>query len=449
MSDNFEEFCKANTVQERVCGVAYTINDFQPVICTHIGDQPLYYFDEEIVEEEEEALFSPEELGFLAHEIETLKEEIAGMESPTVKIEEETQKSITLFAENAESMNQDFTMSTEEKNIRLQELKDILNESRMCAAYLLEAEKYNVEIMMSEQVEKAFYDRRSGTILIYPHMDKTEQVLLLASELRRHWQHRQGALINPLIFQPEHAILVNRAQEADLAVSVIRSAWELQLAGIRDVWERVENSPMADLARAYAREAYLDFRTINNGAASASVFEAWFLSERCRQQDKKIIQSMLADYKGYVFEHGSASENITTELIGALGSMPFGKNYLAQHATVILDDPIFTEVRDRSNANFLWFIKFERSFKETEQHLQSGSDLSTHDDVRHDLLNLQSQDEKNANKQSADVIQLFEHQSEDKEQKREGSFFSRTKPKHVPSGGSAEIIDLQRWSNKG
>ena len=135
MSDNFEEFCKANTVQERVCGVAYTINDFQPVICTHIGDQPLYYFDEEIVEEEEEALFSAEELGFLAHEIETLKEEIAGMESPTVKIEEETQKSITLFAENAESMNQDFTMSTEEKNIRLQELKDILNETSSGVSY--------------------------------------------------------------------------------------------------------------------------------------------------------------------------------------------------------------------------------------------------------------------------------------------------------------------------
>ncbi|MGH1456312.1 MAG: DUF6782 family putative metallopeptidase [Alphaproteobacteria bacterium] len=449
MSDNFEEFCKTHSMKDRVCGAAYTINDFQPVICTHIGDQPLFYFDEEIIEEEEEELlFNTDELGFLAHEIQTLKNEIADMESPVLSIKEETKKSIELFSQNAESMNQDFYMSDAETDIRLQDIISILKESRLCAAYLMEAEKYDIKIMMSEQVEKAFYDRRSGSISLYPHMDKTEQVLQLACELRRHWQHRQGALINPLMFQPEHAVLINRAQEADLAVSVIRTAWELQLAGIRDVWERVENSPMADLARAYAREAFLDFRTINNGTASASVFEAWFLSERCRQQDKKIIQSMLADYKGYVFEHGTSSENVTAELIAALGIMPFGKNYLAAHAPIIMDDPIFTEVRDRSNANFLWFIKFERSFKETEQHLQLDSDLSTHGDIRHDLLN-QSQDHKNEHKQSADVIQLFEYQSEDKKPKRKASFFSRKKPEHVPAGESAQIIDMQRWSKKG
>jgi hypothetical protein len=55
----------------------------------------------------------------------------------------------------------------------------------------------------------------------------------------------------------------------------------------------------------------------------------------------------------------------------ALGEQPFGKNYLAPYAQMIIEDPVFTEVRDRSNANFLWFIKFERSFRETEQALQS------------------------------------------------------------------------------
>ena len=29
-------------------------------------------------------------------------------------------------------------------------------------------------------------------------------------------------------------------------------------------------------------------------------------------------------------------------------------------------------MRDRANANFLWFIKFERSFRETEQELQNS-----------------------------------------------------------------------------
>ena len=116
----------------------------------------------------------------------------------------------------------------------------------MAAAYINTAEKYGVEIKMSEQVEKSFYDRRSGTILLYPHIDILDQILLITRELRSHWQHRQGVLINPLTFTPEHAILINRAQEADLAVSVIRTAWELQLAGKKDVWERVENSPLSD-----------------------------------------------------------------------------------------------------------------------------------------------------------------------------------------------------------
>ena len=66
-------------------------------------------------------------------------------------------------------------------------------------------------------------------------------------------------------------------------------------------------------------------------------------------------------------------------MITAMGEQPFGKNYLSQYARAIIEDPVFTEVRDRSNANFLWFIKFERSFRETEQALQSGEELNGSD----------------------------------------------------------------------
>ncbi len=446
MSDSYEDFCNAHMIQHRVCGVAYTIDDHQPVICTHIGDQPLYYLDEaEIIEDEEEGLFDPAELGMLAHEIQTLKEEIQGFDDPSIYVEERTMTSFREFSENMEDFNykNNFYLSVEEQALRLEEVKSILSESRLASAYMDLAEQYNIEIMMSDQVEKAFYDRRSGTIFLYPHMDMVNQVILVSRELRRHWQHRQGALINPLTFTPEHAILINRAQEADLVTSVIRIAWELQLAGKRDVWERVENSPLSDLSRAYAREAFMDFRTINNGVASAAVFEAWFLSERCRQKDKKIIQSMLADHNGYVFENDQSSHKVTSELIAALGEMPFGKNYLGQHAHIIMDDPIFIEVRDRSNANFLWFIKFERTFKEAEQELQTDSDLSTHD-VRHDLYNTNSQGQHNGITQTADIIQLFE-KSEQSEQKRITDKDSKVARK---GGQSADVIDLQQWASK-
>lgn len=441
MSDNYENFLNARMIQDRVCSVAYTLNDTQPVICTYIGDQPLFYFEEEIIEDEE--LFDPSELGMLAHEIQILKEEINALETPSFNISEQTMKNFESFAENAESFDIDFCLAPGEQLVRLESIIKTLEQSRLAAAYLNVAEKHNIKIKMSDQVEQAFYDRRSGTILLYPHMDEEDQILLVARELRRHWQHRQGALINPMMFQPENALLINRAQEADLTVSVIRIAWELQLAGTRNVWERVENSPLSDLARAFAREAFMDFRTINDGSAAAAVFEAWFLSERCRGQDKKIIQAMLADYNGYVFNNEAASENVTAELIAALGSMPFGKNYLSAHAAIIMEDPIFTEVRDRSNANFLWFIKFEKSFKESEQHLQSESDLSTQS-VDQGGLNTKSQDFNYERTQSADIIQLFEYQSETDNKTRKSFFFSR----RAKQGESAEIIDLQIWSKQ-
>ncbi len=237
------------------------------------------------------------------------------------------------------------------------------------------AQKYETKFVMGGAVSTALYDRRQNTVFINPHLSEPDQILLLSRELRRIWQHRSGALVHPLTFHPDQAVLVHRAQVADLCVAMVRMAWELQLSGMAEPWDRLENSSMADLTRAFAREAYMDFRSVNGGEASAAVFEAWFMSERCRQEDRRLIQQMLADYQGYVFENINPSTTVTAELILALGSQPqgknAGKNYLSQYVTAIMGDALFTEIRDRSNANFLWFIKFERSFRETEQELQT------------------------------------------------------------------------------
>lgn len=442
MSDTFENFCSAHMLQDRVCGVAYTLNDTQPVVCTHIGDQPLFYMDKEIIDEDDNDLFTIEELGKLAKEIQILKQEIQETDL-TSPMEEKTITSFLEFGENMEDISVLADLECIYKNTdtkaQIKEIKEILNQSRLGAAYLNIADQNNITIMMSEQVETAGYDRRSGTILLYPHTNITEQTLLLARELRRHWQHRQGAMLNPLSFSPEHAILINRAQEADLSISIIRIAWELQLAGNKEMWERVERSPMADLARAFAREAFIDFRTLNNGEAATAAFESWFFSERCCQKDKTIIQSMLADHSGYILENEQSSQSITVELIAALGEMPFGKNYLSKYAHIIINDPIFTEIRDRSSANFLWFIKFERSFKQAEQELQSESNLSTHG-ARHDLYNTKSQDRKNDISTGSNVIQLFEQSPAHTPQKRAGGEKNNT-------NAGENIIDLGYWPN--
>jgi len=438
MSKKYDDYCSEQMIHNRVCGVSYTLDDEQPVICTHIGDQPLYYMDEEIIEDEEDTL-DLEELGLMADEIRALKQEIAGFEVNVVHVPEETMQRHTEFAENIDSITggASFELDEQEQGARLAEIIDVLGRSRLGAAYLNMAEKHDVDITLSAQVENAFYDRRAETILVYPHMDMQDQVLLLARELRRHWQHRMGALIHPLTFRPEHAILVNRAQEADRVVSMIRIAWELQLANYKDVWERVENSPLSDLARSFAREAFMDFRTINNGEAAAGVFESWFLSERCRYYDRVIIQAMLSDHQGYVFDNDQASSNVTLDLISKLGEMPFGKNYLAQHAAIIVDDPIFVEVRDRSNANFLWFIKFERSFKEAESDLCLDTKLSTGNDDPLDVgSDTQGELHGLSQKQSADIIQFVEFRE-----------YARSSQRgKVGVGQGCDVINIAQWA---
>lgn len=363
---------RAGKKKGRACRVAYTLNNYQPVSSTIIGERPLFYMDFDEGFEEEAVVLEGLEFGPLETEINALEKEVKALERFARQYEDDANVLLDDLFSNAADIGAAKVSASAEDDLHIQRLKKILRESRLAASFLDLAEQYGVGIHGSSSVEYSAYDRRGGKILLNLNIDLPSQVLLAVRELRLHWQHRNGALINPLMFHPDSAVLVNRAQNADLAVSMIRVGWELQLSGYKDAWMRIERSPFADLGRAFAREAFLDFRTINNGVACAAVFESWFLSERCQIQDKRLIQQMLADHQGYVFDLDKVSKGLTPEIIAALGSLPFGKNYLAVHAGTILSDPIFTDVRDRSNANFLWFIKFERSFRETEQVLQTS-----------------------------------------------------------------------------
>lgn len=358
--------------------MAYTLNNMQPVVCTLVADQPYFYMEEENVMPEDDIL--EEEFAAFENDLADLKKKMDAYERVSKMYERDPQRRLEEFA--AEAIN--LCEKKPRKQQMLQPADKIITaigRSRSAKALLDFALTNSVYIVESELVQSARYDRESGKILIHPDLDETAACMLAVRELRRHWQHRKGVLINPLTFHPDQAVLINRALNADLSVSMIRAAWELQLAGDRSAWEWVESSSMADLGRAFAREAYVDFRSLASGKASSAVFESWFLSERCRHQDKKLIQAMLADHQGYVFDNAEASRSVSIELIMALGEQPFGKNYLAPYAQMIIEDPVFTEVRDRSNANFLWFIKFERSFRETEQALQSEDGTTSGDGV--------------------------------------------------------------------
>lgn len=460
MSDIFEniEAGKKQQLASQACRVAYTINNSQPVACTIIGEQPLFYMDYEgEYFEGEEGIFEDADFAVLENELLELKKEMDSFDAFSKGFSDSSANSVMEFLDDRDVI----FGASHEKSKNIETLMETLSQSRLADAYMDCAKEYGVELAYNAQIENGAYDRKNKKILINPTLNEADQILMATQELRRHYQHRQGALIHPLMFQPDNAILINRTQICDLVVSMIRVAWELQLAGNKDVWRRIENSSMADLGRAFAREAYLDFRTINNGEAAAAVFEAWFLSERCRSQDKILIQQMLSDYQGYVFDTDDASQNITPTLISALGEMPFGKNYLAEHAVTIMNDPIFSDIRDRSNANFLWFIKFERSFRETEHDLQNeshltfgarsnGSKTKTQDGNYGFAEELEEQQDFAA-QHSAEIITLFanEENSEagDKPKKNAKRLSSKASSKRTNSEG-AEIVYLRHWSGE-
>jgi hypothetical protein len=451
MSDIFTNLSASARLEKAACRVSYTLNNSQPVACTIIGTQPLFYMDYEVDYEDGDELLDSGDLGLLEKELSTLKNSIDSFdkfaESFVRGPEEKFQNFLDAKADLVKS-------SSSKQEICIGDLKVMLGKSRLGQAFLEFAVTHNTKIVHSHQVADAHYDKRSCTLLINPTLSISDQLLLFARELRRHWQHRHGALIHPLMFHPDNAVLVHRAQVADLTVCMVRVAWELQLSGYKDAWEHIENSSMADLGRALAREAFLDFRTLNNGEASAAVFEAWFLSERCRHEDKKLIQQMLADYQGYVFDLEQAEQTITPALISALGTMPYGKNYLSSHAQTIMGDPVFTEVRDRSNANFLWFIKFERSFRETEQELQTGKEHLSGTDNRQAKFQNQKQGSHNVNpaeaRPSAEIVRLFPDDGNavtgDKSRKTNNLLAPKPPRGRKKNKNSAEIIYLRRWS---
>ena len=356
------------------CRFAYTINNAQPVRCTWISDQPLFFADYETAVEDDMMLSDDPVFQALEKDIAELK----GKTSVYEKISKE-------FLESEGTMESQFradadfiTSCIAHKGLDIDALTARLHESRLASQFLSFAQLHGIVLAESRQVLDASYDRDANTIFVRPDLDEAVQLLLATRELRRMWQHKNGAGLHPLTFHPDHAVVVNRAMNADLIISMVRVAWELQLAGHKDAWTRIENSQLNDLGRAFAREACVDFRSINTGKAAAACFESWFLSERCRKSDRHLIQQMLADYQGYMFSDNiEASRSVATDLMTALGKMPFGHNYLTASVQTIMNDPIFTDVRDRSNANFLWFIKFERSFTEAEQAVSEENAVTT------------------------------------------------------------------------
>jgi len=202
----------------------------------------------------------------------------------------------------------------------------------------------------------------------------------LLRETRRAWQFRAGVNLHPLMFHPDHAVLTNRAQKADLAVAMLHAAWELHRIGESELWTYLSGGTYADLAAVLAQQAKSDFRSLNTGLANRMVFDAWFLSDRSRTADNNLIQDMLAAVTRPMLSDQHFSQNVAAQWMIGLGTLPDGKNYLVPVAVSALQDPLYMEIRDRANANFLWFVKFEYAYRAVEQELQRNEQTSSDGD---------------------------------------------------------------------
>ena len=134
--------------------------------------------------------------------------------------------------------------------------------------------------------------------------------------------------------------------------------------------------PLADVSRIFEIKAQSDFRTLSNGEACRAAYDKFFEDSRTKLHDKRIIHQMLLDEHGYM-KAGMKRPKVTMDLFKRLGEMPNSRNYLSMKAKHQPTDMCYSTVEDRSNANFLWFIKFERSFQEKElQMVQESVKLS-------------------------------------------------------------------------
>jgi hypothetical protein len=117
---------------------------------------------------------------------------------------------------------------------------------------------------------------------------------------------------------------------------------------------------------------------------------------------------MMGGHADLNIDNAQASRVIAMDLISALGRRPNAKNYLSSIVPQIMNDGLFTDVRDRSNANFLWFITFERRMADAEK--RAGENM--HDDATINKNNIVSLPENRpvtdiSDKNDSDMASVF------------------------------------------
>ena len=373
----------------------------QRAICNAIGDQPLFYLSDADEEDLMLDYVSDATLDEMQAKLNTYDKAIKSLSDVVI---EPTESKF------------DKMVSTPTKQTTLDNVISFGSDSCLFKSYLEFTRSNNIKIELSSSTETSFYHKDKEVIYLNPYLDVFAGSSSLIKAMRNVWNHKQGILINPLTFQPEETVLINRLFAADLDVTKIAYIWDLKLAGNDAVWNDAMSGSDYDLYSAYAVEAMADFRSIKNGLAARAAFEKWFISDRCKNYDREIIQVLLGNHAIHEIDTPITSRMVAMDIASRLGNRPIGKNYLSTIVQSLMTDSLFCEIRDRSNANFLWFVTFERRMAEMEQELQVDdlnskcqSGNTTFEDNIYELPTIHGSHGENANTDTVATLFVLDH----------------------------------------
>jgi len=326
-----------------------------PVLCSHVThDTHFFEEDTDCLEQQLEAALAIEEADIIIPEC--LKTARATSEGFIVLGEDD---GLPLTDEAADFCRSAFAV---QPATDIEAALALLNHS--ATGQMLAAQ--DVIFTITSAISGARYDATRDTLLINPYLTVEQAVLMIAREMR----HKMLQPVKPLLSHPDRAVLLNRAIQAELNGIMIQVAWELSLAGYNGAWTCVSESALADQAFAFGHRASEDFRALRDGRSAIAAFDQWFYSGRTRKADRALIQSLLAQ-QAHKDNLPVFSISETIEALRLIGDRGLGRNYLLDHMATLLEDGFYGEVRDRSNANFLWFVKFERSYRAAEEAVEA------------------------------------------------------------------------------
>lgn len=227
---------------------------------------------------------------------------------------------------------------------------------------LLEATKVKVALRRIGQKHTSF-DKSTNTIFVHPLSTFADAILGVVADLRRAYR---GCWLDKLpCLDYDSVILVSRMDEADIFAHQARFTQE---------WFLKNREQLRDSCGSGG-----DFRDLSNGAYLGGALETWFITEsaQLKEFDKKVVSGFLAG--NYVLPpiDTPASTTYVCQSILDLTTVPPGRygigdcSYIGRWVSPLklLQDPAFTEIRDRSTSNFWWFIRFERSMAAAEKQL--------------------------------------------------------------------------------